>query len=211
MAKNIRHHLQALTNYLPDNSFEDVVAYLQTYSVHLTVTQRRSSVLGDYRNASHGQNHRISVNGNLNKYSFLITLLHELAHLLTYEKYKHTVLPHGREWKRIYGELLFVFLQKKIFPNDVEQSLQQSLNNPGASACSEQTLMRILKKYDTDKHHDVLYVEQIELNKYFKTRDGRVFQRGDKRRTRYFCTEIKTGKAYLFNALYEVKATTTPL
>ena len=41
-------------------------------------------------------NHRISVNGNLNKYSFLITLIHELAHLLTFTQYKNRVDPHGR-------------------------------------------------------------------------------------------------------------------
>ena len=204
MAKTVRHPLHALADFLPENSFDDVAAYLQKYSVHLTVTQHRASVLGDYRNAAHGQNHRISVNGNLNKYSFLITLLHELAHLLTYERYRHRVQPHGREWKNIYGELLFIFLQKKIFPDDVARVLQQSLNNPGASACAEEGLMRVLKNYD-NRHPDILHVEQIALNGYFKTRDGRVFQRGEKRRTRYFCTEIKTNKVYLFNALYEVK------
>lgn len=211
MAKAVRHPLQALSDFLPENTFDDVAAYLQKYSVHLTVTQHRTSVLGDYRNAVHGRNHRISVNGNLNKYSFLITLLHELAHLLTYEQYRHRVQPHGREWKNIYRELLFIFLQKKIFPHDIQAALKQSLDNPGASACAEEGLMRVLKNYDDNKHPDVLHVEQIKLNGYFKTRDGRVFQRGEKRRTRYFCTEVKTGKIYLFNALYEVKATASPL
>lgn len=210
MAKTVRHPLQALMDFLPENTFDDVVAYLQKYSVHLTISQHRASVLGDYRNATHLNNHRISVNGSLNKYSFLITLLHELAHLLTYEQFKHRVQPHGREWKNIYGELLFIFLQKKIFPQDIEVALQQSLNNPGASACAEEGLMRILKKYD-NRHPDILHVEQIKLNECFKTRDGRVFQRGEKRRTRYFCTEVKTGRIYLFNALYEVKATAPPL
>ena len=204
MAKTVRHPLQALADFLPENTFDDVAAYLQKYSVHLTISQHRASVLGDYRNAVHGQNHRISVNGNLNKYSFLITLLHELAHLLTYEQYKHRVQPHGREWKKWYGEGLFIFLQKKIFPRDIETALRQSLNNPGAGACAEEGLMRVLKNYD-NKHPDVLHVEQINLSEHFKTRDGRVFQRGEKRRTRYFCTEVKTGKIYLFNALYEVK------
>ncbi|MDE1193294.1 MAG: SprT-like domain-containing protein [Arachidicoccus sp.] len=207
MAKPVRHPLQELAGFLPDNTFDDVVAYLQKYSVHLTVTQHRSSVLGDYRNALPGQNHRISVNGNLNKYSFLITLLHELAHLLTYEKYKHKVAPHGREWKSIYGELLFIFLQKNIFPNDIAKSLQKSLHNPGASTCAEEDLMRVLKKYNETIDPDIVHVEQIVLNGYFKTRDGRIFIRGEKRRTRYFCTEVGTNKQYLFSALYEVKKT----
>ena len=74
--------LQQLNVYLPEGSFEDVVTYLHEYKVHLTVTRERKSVLGDYRNSHSNRNHRISVNGNLNKYSFLITLLHELGHLL---------------------------------------------------------------------------------------------------------------------------------
>lgn len=204
MAKTERHPLQALANYLPDSCFDDVVFYLQKYSVHLTVTQARSSILGDYRNAHQGKNHRISINSNLNKYSFLITLLHELAHLLVYEKHKHSVAPHGREWKNTYGELLSVFLQKEIFPADISLALRDSLHNPGASSCAEEGLMRVLRKYD-NRPLNILHVEELRLNDLFVTREGRVFQRGEKRRTRYYCTEVKTQKVYLFNALYEVK------
>ena len=83
--------LLQLRSYLPEGSFEDVNHYLVHYKVHLTVTRQRQTVLGDYRHAHDGKTHRISINGNLNKYSFLITLLHELAHLFTYERYGHRV------------------------------------------------------------------------------------------------------------------------
>ncbi|MDQ6814418.1 MAG: SprT-like domain-containing protein, partial [Bacteroidota bacterium] len=105
MAKT-EHPLQALNDYLPPNTFLAVAAYLQQHKVHLTVAQERKSILGDYRNAYNNRNHRISVNGNLNKFSFLITLLHELAHLLTFEKYANRVQSHGREWKTLFGQLL---------------------------------------------------------------------------------------------------------
>ena len=75
-------HLQ---NFLPPNTYEPVLEYLQHYKVHLTVTRERKTILGDYRHQTHHANHRISVNGNLNPFSFLVTLLHELAHLLTFE------------------------------------------------------------------------------------------------------------------------------
>jgi len=78
----VEHPLNALNAYLPDGAFAPVVALINQYKVHLTVTKARKSVLGDYRHAFQGANHKISVNGNLNKYEFLITLLHELAHLL---------------------------------------------------------------------------------------------------------------------------------
>ena len=108
--------LHQLNTYLPEGSFEDVVAYLAEYKVHLTVTRERKSVLGDYRNSHSNKNHRISVNGNLNKYSFLITLLHELGHLLAFEKYGNRIPPHGAQWKNEFGKILARFITKKIFP-----------------------------------------------------------------------------------------------
>jgi hypothetical protein len=95
--------INQLQHYLPPNTFEAVYEYLHTFKVHLTVARERKSILGDYRHRTHSHNHRISVNGNLNKYSFLITLLHELAHLLTFEKYGNKVQSHGREWKTLFG------------------------------------------------------------------------------------------------------------
>src|SRR6186713_684964 len=118
MAATEEHPMHALAAFLPDNTFDKVVDYLHHYKVHLTVSRERKTVLGDYRNAVHGKNHRISVNGNLNKYSFLITLLHELAHLLTHEKYGHRVASHGKEWKGIYSQLLAAFVNHNIFPAD---------------------------------------------------------------------------------------------
>src|ERR1700694_32960 len=98
--------LARLQDYLPPNTYEAVLDYLQQYQVHLTVARERKSILGDYRHRLRDKNHRISVNGNLNKYAFLITLLHELAHLLTFEKYGNRVAAHGKEWKLLFGQLL---------------------------------------------------------------------------------------------------------
>src|SRR5206468_9194087 len=103
------------------------------YKVHLTVARERKSILGDYRHRTHGSNHRISVNGNLNKFSFLITLLHELAHLLTFEKYSNKVASHGKEWKHIFGQLLATFIEHNVFPDDIKQALKKSIQDPAAS------------------------------------------------------------------------------
>ena len=110
--------LLKLQDYLPEGSFEEVLHYLRHYHVHLTITRKRQSILGDYRHAHSEKNHRISVNGNLNKYAFLITLLHELAHLFTYEIFGHRVQAHGKEWKEEFGKILAKFLLHKIFPPD---------------------------------------------------------------------------------------------
>ncbi|HEX2607969.1 MAG TPA: SprT-like domain-containing protein, partial [Flavisolibacter sp.] len=95
--------ISKLQDYLPSNTFEAVHLYLLHFKVHLTIAKERKSILGDYRHRTGNQNHRISINGNLNTYAFLITLLHELAHLLQFEKYGNRVAAHGKEWKNLFS------------------------------------------------------------------------------------------------------------
>lgn len=195
--------LIGLKEYLPPNSFNDVIYYLQHHKVHLTITKKRQSILGDYRHAHAHQTHRISVNGNLNKYSFLITLLHELAHLFTFELYRNKVLAHGKEWQNEFSKILAQFLLKKIFPADIEKALLKTLQSPAASSCGDENLLRTLQKYDPKKE-GVLTVEQLTDGQLFAIKGQRIFKRGIKIKKRYKCMEIKTGKLYLFSGLYEV-------
>lgn len=207
MAKEEAPLLQ-LQDYLPQGSFDEVLYYLQHYKVHLTITRKRESILGDYRNAHAGKNHRISVNGNLNKYAFLITLLHELAHLFTYEKFGHRVQAHGREWKDEFGKILARFLTQKVFPPDIETALLNTLRNPAASSCGDEKLLRVLHRYD-EKPAGVLLVEQLAEGTLFSIKGGRIFKKGEKVRKRFKCLEIKTGKYYLFSPVYEVQLINT--
>ncbi len=194
----------SLQHFLPEGTFEAVLQYLNQYKVHLTIARERKSILGDYRHQTHHKNHRISVNGNLNVYSFLITLLHELAHLLTFEQYGNQVQSHGREWKMIYGQLLDQFLRNKKFPPDIEKELLLSLKNPAATSCAEDDLLRVLRRYDKN-HTNYVLVEELVENALFKTDDGRLFRKGHKMRKRFQCVEVKTGRVYLFSPVYEVE------
>jgi SprT protein len=195
--------LLQLQHYLPKGSFEGVVYYLQHYKVQLTITRQRQSILGDYRHAHGAEGHRISVNGNLNKYSFLITLLHELAHLFTYEQFGHRVMAHGKEWKNEFSKILAKFLLQKVFPADIEKALLRTLQNPAASSCGDEKLLRVLHNYD-NKKEGVALVESLPEGSLFKIKGGRIFKKGEKVRKRYKCTEVATGKLYLFSAVYEV-------
>jgi len=195
------HHLQT---YLPPGTFDAVFAYLRQHKVHLTIAKERKSILGDYRHRTHHVNHRISVNGNLNVYAFLITLLHELAHLLTFEQFGNKVNAHGREWKTTYSQMLAQFLKTKVFPVDIEKELLLSLNNPAANSCAEDGLLRVLRKYDAKESHHRL-VEELPVHSIFKTNDGRIFKKEEKLRKRFKCTEVKTGRVYLFSPVYEVE------
>ena len=194
-----------LKQYIPEDSFDGVMYYLQHYKVQLTVTRARQSILGDYRHAHAGKNHRISVNGNLNKYSFLITLLHELAHLFTYERFGHRVQAHGKEWKDAFGKILAQFLEQKVFPEDIAATLTRSLQNPAASSCADEKLLRVLKKYDPVKEGFFL-LEQLPEATLFEIKGNRIFRKGGKIRKRIKCLELATNKWYLFSPVYEVKA-----
>ena len=196
--------ITTLQDFLPPGTFEPVLIYLRQYKVHLTIARERASVLGDYRHRTHHANHRISVNGNLNKFTFLITLLHELAHLVTFEMYGNKVAAHGREWKNVYGGFLKQFLDHKVFPPDIEHELKISLKNPAATSCAEDGLIRVLRKYDKQKNGHRL-VEEIGEKGLFKTPDGRIFQKGARLRKRFRCIEVQTGRLYLFSPVYEVE------
>ncbi len=199
------HPMQALAKFLPEGSFERIVNYVHHYKVHLTISKQRKSVLGDYRHSGWGSNHRISVNGNLNKYEFLITLLHELAHLLTYEQHRSRVESHGKEWKNQYSKLLLDFVQQKIFPTDVEKALQKSIINPAATANGETELLLVLRNYDDTKREGYVSIIEVADGALFQTDNGKIFRKVVKRRKRYECVEIKTGLQYTFSPITEVK------
>jgi len=196
--------LQTLQDFIPRGSYDAVARYLHEFKVHLTITKERKSILGDYRHAIGSKNHRISVNGNLNPYAFLITLIHELAHLVTFNRYGNEVNAHGKEWKQLYAELMAQFLTVNIFPPDIQRALERSLHNLPASSCADERLMRVLKNYDTNTE-GLLLVEQVPEGSVFAIDGGKLFRKGKQLRKRYQCTEIKTGKLFLFSPVYEVK------
>lgn len=197
--------LAALAQFLPENTFEKVVVHFSNNPIHLTITRERQSVMGDYRPPAHNEcKHRISVNGTLNPYAFLVTLLHELAHMYAWIQYGRKHKPHGPEWKHIFSGLLKDFLGINAFPDDIAQRLGQYANNIKAATCTDPKLYKILKRYDTTVS-TLIYVDDVPFDKSFQTRSGRVFQKVKKLRSRYQCREISTGNIYFVPAIMEVQ------
>ena len=204
MSQLERNH-KILCKYIPEKAAPRIVHWIVQLDFKLKITKERATKLGDYRPPVYGSNHQITINHNLNPYSFLVTLVHEIAHLTCFNKYGNSVNPHGEEWKSEYKLLMRDFLHKEIFPDDVLYGLMSHLRDPGASSCSDPKLQRILKRYDDpEKHGNLFFLEKLPYRSKFMF-NGRIFEKGERIRTRYRCKEISTGGLYLFNALAEVE------
>lgn len=198
-----------LNKYIPEKSVPVISEWIYKFDFKLRIKKSRSSKYGDYRPPVKGENHLITINYDMNKYAFLITLVHEIAHLSTYNKHKDKVKPHGDEWKLHYKLLMQQFLIPDIFPLDIITALRKYMNNPAASSCSDTNLLRILKKYDNNKN--TVLLEDIPHGTTFSYNDDRHFIKGPQSRKRIKCTDVNTKAVYLFNPITEVLVIHTPL
>jgi hypothetical protein len=172
------------------------------YDFKLRITRERNSRYGDYTAPRNGGNHLITVNHNLNRYAFLITLVHEIAHLVTYVDFRNTVNPHGREWKDNFRRLMQPFLTTDIFPLEVFAALRSYLRNPAASSCTDPHLLKTLKLHDPET--DKVFLEYLPHGTVFLYNNARIFVKKEKLRKRFKCVEVGSGQIYLFDPLAEV-------
>jgi SprT protein len=195
-------NIDILLKYLPEKSHEYVTYIVKKYPAHIHISNKRNTKLGDFRPSSSGDLHRISVNFNLNPYSFLITLIHEFAHLINWDKYKNKVKPHGQEWKYYFAELMQPLLMEEVFPENLYQVLKNYMDNPSASSCSDRNLMLILRTFDKEQKH---YLCDLNQEAIFRISSGKTFIKKEKRRKYFTCIELHSGRKYLVNELAEVE------
>lgn len=195
--------VKVLEKYVPADAAPVISRWIDYFQCEFRVSRSRNSKLGDYRPPFRGKGHRISVNYNLNPYAFLVTTVHEFAHLQTWNEYKQAAKPHGQEWKENFRKMMRPFFDRKVFPTDINKAIISYLNNPAASSCSDLNLLRALQKYD-QRQDDVVTVERLPADSLFQMKNGRVFRKGAQMRKRFRCVEVKTGLVYLFNPLAEV-------
>lgn len=179
-----------------------IVRWIDYFQCEFKISKNRTTKLGDYRHPFKTAGHRISVNNDLNHFAFLVTTVHEFAHLLTWNDHKNKVKPHGLEWKANFKRMMNPFLELQIFPEEVQHAITVYLLNPAASSCSDLHLSRTLKKYDPASKG--IRLEEIPLYAEFTIKDGRKFKKGERLRKRFRCTCLDNGHSYLFNPLAEV-------
>ncbi|SEM01482.1 SprT-like family protein [Aquimarina amphilecti] len=193
---------EILARYIPERAIEPAFDLIVRCNVHLKIVNERATRHGDYRKMPDGR-HLITVNSSLNAYRFLITLIHEIAHLVAFEKYGRYIKPHGIEWKRTFQQLMLPYINPDVFPSKLLPVIANHFKNPRASSDTDAKLSLALKQYDPE--NDKNYIFEIPLGGRFRLYNGKIFQRGNKRVKRYECIEISTGRVYLFNPNAEVE------
>ncbi|NMH29650.1 SprT-like domain-containing protein [Flavobacterium silvaticum] len=191
-----------LAKYLPEHAVLAVFNLIVENNVHLKIVNERHTRHGDYRKAVDGK-HQITVNSSLNKYRFMITLIHEIAHLVAFEKHGRMIKPHGLEWKQEFRLLMLPFLRPEIFPNQLLPLLARHFRNPSASSDTDASLALALKSFD--EKDGQLFLFELPYGSLFRIRQNRIFQKGALRVKRYECVETATGRTFLFNPNAEVE------
>ena len=191
-----------IQEYIPQSALTQVLKLLEHDNLVIKIKKERKTRHGDYTRLPNGK-HQITVNANLNEYRFLITLIHEIAHFEAYKTYGRFIKPHGIEWKRTFQHLMLHFINPEVFPSDLLPLLAKHFKNPKASSDTDVNLALALKQYD--EPNGKTYIFNVPLGSHFKLYNGKVFKRGSKRVKRFECTELKTGKTYLFNPNAEVE------
>lgn len=198
--------LELLKRFFPEAAVAMVGEIYSQRRFKLHFKHPRSSKLGDFRppRAKNGIC-TITLNLDLNPYQMLITYVHEVAHYDVYQHYgSRFVQPHGTEWQNQFTALLLPFMTETIFPKDILTALQKHLRHIKASSTADLRLQRVLHKYDKNVEN-VVTVESLPVGARFTLKNGLIFCKGEKQRTRYKCHCETNGKTYMVAALAEAK------
>ncbi len=187
-------------NFIPLKAIPFLQFLIDAHSFDLIIVNQRQTKHGDFRQLPNGR-FQITVNNNLNKHQFLLTLVHEIAHHVTHQKFGR-VQPHGTEWKTVFQHLMLPFLDPDIYPKEILPYLARYLKNPKASTDADVNLALALKGNEAETGKNFIF--DIPYGGLFIFKDV-IYKRGNKRRTRFECLNMATKKVYLFNQNVEVK------
>lgn len=198
---------EIVSKYVPEATVRYSCELWLQYKFRFIVKKRRSSRLGDYSFDPQLKRHTVTVNGDQNPYAFLITYLHEVAHMMCALRYGFSVKPHGKEWKSCFKEIAYPVMTEDIFPPDVLVPLFDYISNPKATSCSDMDLLKALNAYD---EHSLSFLSDISIGTVFRF-NNKIFRKDEVIRTRAICTEISTGSKFYVPESAQVEPIQTTL
>lgn len=190
--------LNTLHLHLPEKAVEYAFNLWKEKPFNLKLTKSRQTKIGDFTCKHGGAKPRITLNHDLNPFTFLITYIHEVAHLHVHLEFGHRVEPHGDRWKTAFQKLLIPMLSPEIFPEKILEPLSRHMQNPKASSFADTILTKALRSFDESAHADIV-LSDIPEGSIFKL-NGRYFKKGNLRRTRILCKEVNSRRQYLVPA-----------
>lgn len=192
--------IKELETYIPSNLVLYVRSLVENEAIDFKVVNQRSTKHGDFR--YNNDRYTITINKTSNKYRFLLTLIHELAHFFVF-KNNRLAKPHGLLWKQKFQSLLNPILNKEYFPINLLSELIDHMKNPKSSFCYDINLSKKLDLYDNV--NDNVYLDQLNDGEIFYFRNLGKFKKINKIRKRYLCLRMYNDKKYLFLASTKVK------
>lgn len=190
--------LAILQSHVPPASVEYCFQLWKSNPFELKLTQSRQTKVGDFTSRRTRSHPRITLNNDLNPYTFLLTYIHEVAHLHVYLSLGSRVEPHGEEWKTTFTDLMIPLLWESVFPEEILHELRRHMINPRASSFADTTLTRALQKFDKNAGKFSVLSDLPEGSVFHL--NGKYFRKGKLRRTRVLCREVNSKRDYLVPA-----------
>jgi len=193
---------EMLNKHVPPPAVAYCLTLWDAHPFKFKLRKTRQTKVGDFI-CRNGHAPEITVNHDLHPFLFLITYIHEVAHLDVHRQHGNRIEPHGSEWKDAFALLMQPMMTSEVFPPDVLSQLSVHLENPKASSFSDQELTQVLRAHDP-KWSKATILSEIPEGSLFGLR-GRWFRKGRLQRTRFVCHEVKTRRKFLVPADFPVE------
>jgi SprT protein len=193
-----------LVPYLGEKAAAFIDEHTRDIKFHLKITKPRDTKFGDYRPSYQQKKQQITINGNLDRYSFLITLLHELAHLYVQEKLTKKHLPHGPEWKNTFSQLLRVAVNHDLFPPEAADRIKHFYIEKQLFTQTSRNKIQTALDLSLGKI-PAIKLEHIPVEKKVLLDNGMTVVKIKQLRTRCLCRCLDDNRMYYINKYIEVK------
>lgn len=197
---------QIFARFVPPASVAYCAKLLEYFGFEFKIKKGRQTKFGDYRFQPDIKKHTITINNDLNPYAFLVTYLHEVAHLVTYKEHGRNASPHGTEWKVNFKKVATPVLKEDVFPPGVLLALQNYFKDPKASSCSDPILYNVLRKYDEPT--GLIPLSKVPVGEQFVFNET-TYKKLEKKRTRCICLAVHSNRKFLIAEIAQVKLVET--
>ena len=179
-------------NKIEPNLLPLIHQWLQPYRVIIKFARARQTKHGDFRPGQKGLPSIITLNQDLKPLQCLLTLTHEIAHLMVWSRYGRRAAPHGKAWKACFGKLLNCLARQECLPIAFRQAIALHAFQPTASSARDLNLMAVIRQLEG---HGTVWLSDLSVGDEFRFR-GQIFVKLKDNRTRCKCRQLANQAMY---------------